>query len=976
MKPAAANSASRTPTKPRAALKAVGDSSPLQQRKAGAAAENCDPNVAAKRTTPVKLFRARAAASPKKDLEQVLAHAGEEDHAVASSAVTEEVGDANVAGVSSASAAGGEVLETPGKAGVLVAAKCGASPRTCVEQGSAHSAGGRKHICKSARCAANDPDYAIPAPTPPRKFLLSKRHILQQQLEESLKRYKKCSSDGRGGVGQNVDAVESVVGMHGEEEGEEKEEALTTGGDLRQGGIHPAQELGDAEINFLPEEVVEEGADAVINEQAAASVDAQDPVSIVESSALERQEECVPDECMQAAESVETQCIQSADTIASAQILDASVAQSEEEVETVFHHACTPPDEAVLTGCIEATNVREEDLEGISSPADGDIAATEPVATIDVLKEPEPAFSELTEVGEELHMEAAGSDCQPAVLPGVGAAGPAEATQLVDGLPRRQDADEAVNKTEPSDELLSRSASNCSTHPESEASEDEDWVFLDPLTAPLDIGETLVTDVSGRPSLVGNYLTARAWGKRKSNAPCPTTGREVVTLQTDVSSCRKSFSEWKLDCAMMEALAGKDPHGEGRVRTLVEAFEKVISLTECTRVLPKHAYRKFSICPRRKQVAASGPQPDSEPPQPEEGGVEWVKVDVITVCDQEDEVDGIGTRDSVASLTSSCNSDESEECAKDLENRRIPALDELEALHKDFAGVDLWKHFIFALPPAADVGEECQLRSEERGQCVAQSEVFQIEEVLNQAHADAEAPQHYDAAAANTNDARGLSEAEEYGNGKEASSIDYEAYHFEVAENTDEAEGPADDSQHDRAHVEQCEDCRNRAQHSHLHASETWVDEIESHVEVPDYGTHCTGEVEGPSGNIQQDQAHDAECGNSGNRIQLEEHEHCWNEMGSDERGTIADGLAEADIDGRDSSSDNVIGHACHTGRGPPPRRVIPTTEPQPFKLHTEVSQLCNSMLPVASGSNSVRSTDVRIICRGLKNCAGKGSCA
>ncbi|CAK9882505.1 unnamed protein product [Sphagnum jensenii] len=36
----------------------------------------------------------------------------------------------------------------------------------------------RRHFCRSPRCAANDPDYASPVQSQPRKFLRSKRHLL------------------------------------------------------------------------------------------------------------------------------------------------------------------------------------------------------------------------------------------------------------------------------------------------------------------------------------------------------------------------------------------------------------------------------------------------------------------------------------------------------------------------------------------------------------------------------------------------------------------------------------------------------------------------------------------------------------------------------------------------------------------------------------------------------------------------------
>ncbi|CAK9236679.1 unnamed protein product [Sphagnum troendelagicum] len=55
----------------------------------------------------------------------------------------------------------------------------------------------RRHFCRSPRCAANDPDYASPVQSQPRKFLRSKRHLLPGwQAPPSSKRKVEASPAG------------------------------------------------------------------------------------------------------------------------------------------------------------------------------------------------------------------------------------------------------------------------------------------------------------------------------------------------------------------------------------------------------------------------------------------------------------------------------------------------------------------------------------------------------------------------------------------------------------------------------------------------------------------------------------------------------------------------------------------------------------------------------------------------------------
>jgi hypothetical protein len=57
----------------------------------------------------------------------------------------------------------------------------------------------RRHFCRSPRCAANDPDYASPVQSQPRKFLRSKRHLLPGwQAPPSSKRKVEASPAGGG----------------------------------------------------------------------------------------------------------------------------------------------------------------------------------------------------------------------------------------------------------------------------------------------------------------------------------------------------------------------------------------------------------------------------------------------------------------------------------------------------------------------------------------------------------------------------------------------------------------------------------------------------------------------------------------------------------------------------------------------------------------------------------------------------------
>ncbi|BBN04916.1 hypothetical protein MPTK1_3g08770 [Marchantia polymorpha subsp. ruderalis] len=60
-------------------------------------------------------------------------------------------------------------FKSPTKAAAAAAASPGAG---------GHAHGHRQHFCRSPRCASNNPDYATPAQVQPRKYLISKRHLL------------------------------------------------------------------------------------------------------------------------------------------------------------------------------------------------------------------------------------------------------------------------------------------------------------------------------------------------------------------------------------------------------------------------------------------------------------------------------------------------------------------------------------------------------------------------------------------------------------------------------------------------------------------------------------------------------------------------------------------------------------------------------------------------------------------------------
>ncbi|KAG6543299.1 hypothetical protein Mapa_015213 [Marchantia paleacea] len=67
----------------------------------------------------------------------------------------------------------GGVAHQQFKSPTKAAAAAAASPG-----GGGHSHSHRQHFCRSPRCASNNPDYATPAQVQPRKYLISKRHLL------------------------------------------------------------------------------------------------------------------------------------------------------------------------------------------------------------------------------------------------------------------------------------------------------------------------------------------------------------------------------------------------------------------------------------------------------------------------------------------------------------------------------------------------------------------------------------------------------------------------------------------------------------------------------------------------------------------------------------------------------------------------------------------------------------------------------
>lgn len=144
--------------------------------------ENCNPNMDKEAVTPVK-------GTPKKTPKNSRA-AGLGENGLGKSPVRRKLdcdGGAHESGA---------LGKSPAKASLPK--ETGASPH--------------KHFCRSPRCAANNPEYAVPAP---RQYLKSKRHLLagwQPPLNSKLKTPVSAMRDENPGHGCNSDNHEGLEG--------------------------------------------------------------------------------------------------------------------------------------------------------------------------------------------------------------------------------------------------------------------------------------------------------------------------------------------------------------------------------------------------------------------------------------------------------------------------------------------------------------------------------------------------------------------------------------------------------------------------------------------------------------------------------------------------------------------------------------------------------------------------------------------
>ncbi|CAM6088117.1 unnamed protein product [Calypogeia fissa] len=163
-----------TPTKEAAALIGMAGLMPQQQQQPEKS-ENCDPNYQKLSIFGKEALRkARESSSPVLDdsngrLTMQKPQSDGLEALVSAAALSECDNNAKEVNRVPAAKTSSSSLPSPTKA----------SPPIAHQHSHGHSHGGRApHFCRSPRCASNNPDYATPIQPSPRKYLVSKRHLL------------------------------------------------------------------------------------------------------------------------------------------------------------------------------------------------------------------------------------------------------------------------------------------------------------------------------------------------------------------------------------------------------------------------------------------------------------------------------------------------------------------------------------------------------------------------------------------------------------------------------------------------------------------------------------------------------------------------------------------------------------------------------------------------------------------------------